>query len=131
MALAARTRPRLAPSVALALLSAGLAVAPVANQASDGRARAAVGAFLVAGGLAALALLPQAGWAWTLPPQILIGAGLAAALTALTEAAVGDHAALARHAGITIAARHIGVVVGLLLFTPVLVADTSGCIGQT
>ena len=36
----------------------------------------ACGVVLVAGGLAALALLPRAGWAWTIPPQLLVGAGV-------------------------------------------------------
>lgn len=150
-------RPRVAPNVALAFLSAGLAAAlflvvllliegwrlspigaaavmsvlplaaiasgPVARRTQSWRAGAAAGALLVAGGLAALALLPRAGWAWAVPPQILVGAGLALALAALTETAVpaGDPRAL--HGAVTIAARHAGVVLGLLVLTPVLVGD--------
>ena len=118
---------RLSPLAAAAVVStlplAAIATAPLANRVRSARARAAAGALLVAGGLAALALLPQASWAWTLPPQILIGAGLALALAALTETAVADHEAPALHGGVTIAARHAGVVLGLLLLTPVLVGD--------
>ena len=36
---------------------------------------------LVAGGLAALALLPRSSWGWTVPPQLLVGAGLGLALS--------------------------------------------------
>jgi MFS family permease len=84
---------------------------------------AASGLILVAGGLAALAVTPGKGWWWTLPPQILIGAGLAMALGALTRLALVGRTPLAIHGGWTIAARHAGVVVGLLVLTPVFTHD--------
>ena len=87
------------------------------------RAEAATGLILVAGGLAALAVLPGKGWGWTLPPQALIGAGLAMALGALTRLALMGRVPLAVHGGWTIAARHAGVVVGLLVLTPVFTHD--------
>ncbi len=87
------------------------------------RARAAAGAILVSGGLAALALLPQAEVALTLPPQILVGIGLSLVLSALTETALGGRAPQAIHGGWTISARHAGVVIGLLALTPVFTAD--------
>ena len=43
---------------------------------------------LLAGGLAALALMPRAGWGWTVPPQILVGAGLGLTVGGLTELAL-------------------------------------------
>ncbi|MEZ5077824.1 MAG: MFS transporter [Solirubrobacterales bacterium] len=89
----------------------------------DARARAAAGAILVSGGLAGLAFLPKAEVALTLPPQLLIGVGLALVLSALTETALGGRAPQAIHGGWTISARHAGVVVGLLLLTPVFTAD--------
>ena len=87
------------------------------------RARAAAGAILVSGGLGGLALLPKAEVALTLPPQILIGIGLALVLSALTETALGGRAPQAIHGGWTISARHAGVVIGLLALTPVFTAD--------
>jgi hypothetical protein len=87
------------------------------------RARAAAGAILVSGGLAGLAFLPKAEVALTLPPQILVGIGLALVLSALTETALGGRAPQAIHGGWTISARHAGVVLGLLLLTPVFTAD--------
>jgi hypothetical protein len=75
---------------------------------------------LVAGGLAALALLPRAGWAWTVPPQLLVGAGLGISLAALTERALAGRRDRAVHAGWTLASRHAGVVLGLLLLAPLL-----------
>jgi MFS family permease len=87
------------------------------------RARAAAGAILVSGGLAALALLPHAEVALTLPPQILVGVGLSLVLSALTETALHGRAPQALHGGWTISARHAGVVVGLLALTPIFTAD--------
>jgi MFS family permease len=89
----------------------------------DARARAAAGAILVGGGLAALGLLPKAEVALTVPPQLLIGVGLSLVLSALTETALGGRAPQAIHGGWTISARHAGVVVGLLALTPVFTAD--------
>ena len=87
------------------------------------RARGAAGAVLVAGGLAALGLLPGAHLAWTVAPQVLVGLGLGLSLAALTEAALRDRAPLSLHGGWTIAARHAGVVAALALLTPVFTAD--------
>jgi MFS family permease len=87
------------------------------------KARAAAGAILVAGGLGGLALLPKAEVALTLPPQILVGVGLALVLSALTETALGGRAPQAIHGGWTISARHAGVVIGLLALTPIFTAD--------
>lgn len=80
----------------------------------------ASGVILIAGGLAALALMPRAGWAWTIPPQILVGTGVGLALAGLTELALCGRAEQVVHGGWTLAARHAGVVIGLLLLAPVL-----------
>ncbi len=87
------------------------------------RARAAAGAILVSGGLGGLALLPKAEVALTLPPQVLVGIGLALVLSALTETALSGRAPQAIHGGWTISARHAGVVIGLLALTPVFTHD--------
>ena len=80
----------------------------------------ACGVILLAGGLAALALMPRAGWGWTVPPQILVGAGLGLTVGGLTELALRGRADQVVHGGWTLAARHAGVVLGLLLLAPVL-----------
>ena len=117
-------------------LAAGLAVTviPLAavlavrfgRAAAPAWAQAAAGAILVTGGLAALAWLPEAGVAWTIPPQLLVGAGLGLAVASLTERALTERSPQAIHAGWTIAARHAGIVVGLALLTPVFAADLEG-----
>ena len=93
------------------------------SRVPSARARAAAGAILVSGGLAGLGLLPKATVLLTLPPQILVGLGLALVLSALTETALGGRAPQAIHGGWTISARHAGVVVGLLALTPIFTAD--------
>jgi predicted MFS family arabinose efflux permease len=80
----------------------------------------ACGVILLAGGLAALALMPRAGWGWTIPPQLLVGAGLGLTVAGLTELALRGRADEVVHGGWTIAARHAGVVLGLVLLAPVL-----------
>lgn len=95
----------------------------LADLVEDARPRAAAGAILVSGGLAGLAFLPKATIALTLPPQILVGIGLALVLSALTETALGGRAPQAIHGGWTISSRHAGVVIGLLILTPIFTAD--------
>ncbi len=80
----------------------------------------ACGVILLSGGLAALALMPRAGWAWTIPPQLLVGAGLGLTVAGLTELALRGRAEQVVHGGWTLAARHAGVVLGLVLLAPVL-----------
>ena len=118
---------RLSPIAAAATVTAmpvfALLAAPLAKRVSSAAARAAAGVILIAGGLAALGLLPDASPALTLPPQALVGTGLALTLSALTEAALAGRSPQAIHGGWTIAARHAGVVAGLLVLTPVFTAD--------
>ncbi len=86
-------------------------------------ARAAAGALLLAGGLAGLALLPSPVWWWTLPPQVAIGLGLGMTIGALTDAALHGRSSQAIHGGWTIAARHVGLVLGIVALTPLFTAQ--------
>ena len=83
----------------------------------------AVGCFLIAGGLACLALLPSSELAWTVAPQALVGLGLGLTVDRLTSQAMEMRFPRVEHAGWTIGARHVGVVVGLAILTPVFTAD--------
>ena len=84
-----RMPPISAALVVTAMPARGPPLGPVRRaRVASPRTRAAAGTLLGAGGVAALGLLPGAGWAWTLAPQLLVGAGLALSLGALTEAAL-------------------------------------------
>jgi MFS family permease len=83
----------------------------------------AVGCFLVAGGLVGLAIPPSSHLAWTIAPQALVGLGLGLTVDRLTSQAMEMRLPRARHAGWTIGARHLGVVLGLAILTPVFTAD--------
>jgi predicted MFS family arabinose efflux permease len=118
---------RLSPIAAAAAVTAlpvcALLAAPLSRTVEDTQSRAAAGVILIAGGLAGLALLPHATVLLTLPPQALVGVGLALTLSALTEAALEGRSPQALHGGWTIASRHAGVVVGLVVLTPVFTSD--------
>jgi MFS family permease len=83
----------------------------------------AVGCFLIAGGLVGLAIPPSANLAWTIAPQALVGLGLGLTVDRLTTSALELRLPRVRHAGWTIGARHVGVVIGLAILTPVFTAN--------
>jgi MFS family permease len=118
-----RLTPVGAAIVVSAMPLAALLGSRLGPAAGSARARAAAGAILVSGGLGGLALLPSAEVALTLPPQILIGVGLALVLSALTETALAGRAPQAIHGGWTISARHAGVAIGLIVVTPLFTHD--------
>jgi MFS family permease len=115
-----RMSPAAAGIVVTIMPLAAIAAGRLGSSAIGVGMRTACGVVLVGGGLAGLALLPRAGWVWTIAPQLLVGAGLGLALAALSERALAGRSAPAVHGGWTLAARHAGVVVGLLLLAPVL-----------
>lgn len=118
-----RLSPIGAAIVVSAMPAAALLGARIGPRAGGARARALAGAILVAGGLGGLALLPSAEVALTLPPQLLIGVGLALVLSALTETALEGRSRQAIHGGWTISSRHAGVALGLIAVTPLFTAD--------
>jgi MFS family permease len=116
--------PALAAITVTAIPIAAIAAAPIGRRLKAGmRAEAIAGSILISGGLAALALLPDANPAWTIPAQLLIGFGLGLTVDSLTQSALRDRVPRALHGGWTIAARHGGIVVGLLILTPIFTAD--------
>ena len=103
---------------------AALAVRPLARLLRPPAAvEVAVGCFLIAGGLAGLAIPPSADLAWTIAPQALVGLGLGLTVDRLTSQAMEMRLPRVQHAGWTIGARHVGVVLGLAILTPVFTAD--------
>ena len=103
---------------------AAVLAAPLARLfATPPRVEVAVGCFLVTGGLVGLAVPPSSDLAWTIAPQALVGLGLSLTVDRLTAQAVEMRLPRVEHAGWTIGARHLGVVVGLAILTPVFTAD--------
>lgn len=103
---------------------AALAAAPLARLTrAPHDVQVVAGSVLIAGGLAALALLPSAHLGWTVAPQALVGLGLGLTVDRLTAQAMELRLPRVRHAGWTISARHLGVVVGLAILTPIFTAD--------
>jgi hypothetical protein len=93
---------------------ATLAVAPLAARARA--AAVAPGALLLAGGLAGMGFLPATSIAWLVVALALAGAGFGLAVPALTRG-TPERAA--------VSIRHLGLVAGLLVVTPLLTADLS------
>ncbi len=119
-----RRSPALAAVTVAAIPLAAIAAAPLARAARAGaRAEAIAGSVLVGGGLVGLAFMPDANPMWTIPPQILVGFGLGLTVDSLTQSALRDRVPRALHGGWTIAARHGGIVVGLVILTPIFTAD--------
>ncbi|WP_229051444.1 MFS transporter [Aeromicrobium sp. Leaf350] len=83
----------------------------------------AVGCFLVAGGLVGLAIPPSSNLLWSVAPQALVGLGLGLTVDQLTSRAMDLRLPRSEHAAWTIGARHVGVVLGLAVLTPVFTAD--------
>ncbi len=103
---------------------AALAARPLARLLRPpARVEVGAGCFLIAGGLAGLAVPPSADLVWTIAPQALVGLGLGLTVDRLTAQAMEMRLPRIHHAGWTIGARHLGVVVGLAILTPVFTAD--------
>jgi MFS family permease len=82
------------------------------------RVRAAVGSALIAGGVLAIAWLPNANVAWTIVPQLFAGLGMGMALTALAGELLPENTAY--DAARTLAVRHAGIAVALVALAPVV-----------
>jgi MFS family permease len=119
-----RTSPAVAALTVSVIPLAALASRPVARRLSaDPRDEVLSGCVLIVGGLVGLALLPSAALLWTVPAQVLLGLGLGLTVDTLTSSAVGGRAWRSVHGGWSLGARHIGVVIGLAILTPVFTND--------
>jgi Major Facilitator Superfamily len=79
--------------------------------------RAVVGAVLVAAGAAALAFLPSASVAWTVLPQVAVGAGMGLALAALGGELLPDRDG--HESARLLTTRHAGIALALLILAPI------------
>ncbi len=113
----------LRPAAAAAVVSAvpvGTLVAQLAGRRLAARPAGAAGILLVVAGLLGLALLPSRSLALAALALALAGAGIGLAAGRLTEVALG-----AGGASFASFLRHAGLVVGLVVLTPLLTADLS------
>jgi Major Facilitator Superfamily len=106
--------------------AAAVSVLPIAAVAGSflrapAATRAVAGCLLVAGGIACLALLPEASALWTIVPQLLAGVGMGMAFPALAgellpERTRGQAAAL-------LSLRHAGITLALVALAPIVAAE--------
>jgi MFS family permease len=117
---------QLAPVAAAGVVSAiPLATVLVERAARGGPpiTLAVFGAILLALGLVGIALVSHRQLGWVIIALALCGAGLGLAFTSLTAAALGGSGSATARAGRTVVARDAGLVLGLLILTPVFVHD--------
>jgi MFS family permease len=84
---------------------------------------AAAGALLLATGLIALALLPATSTVIVVTALALCGTGMGLAVPVLSRRAVAPDEGLVHDGAVTIGARHVGLVLALVLVAPVLSDD--------
>jgi MFS family permease len=105
--------------VVSALPAASFAVRPLAARVSPA-VSGAVGAVVLAGGLAGLAFLPRVSGGLAAVAFALCGAGMGLALSVLGPASLSESSGLVGAGSRSVAARHAGLMLGLLLIAPVL-----------
>jgi MFS family permease len=111
--------PLAGAGVVSALPVAALAVRPLAARL-PGTLDVIGGTLLLAAGLIALALLPATSAGYAVAALIFCGAGLGLVLPPLTHDSVSDRTSLAWTGTLSIATRHAGLVLALLLVAPLL-----------
>jgi MFS family permease len=123
----------LEPIAAAAVVSALPVTTAVFERLARGRSSllvSAVGAILLALGLLGVAVPSHRELGWVFVAFVLSGAGLGMSFTALTDAALKGRGPAAARAARTVAARDAGLVLGLLLLTPVFIHDLDAASGR-
>lgn len=116
----------LAAALAVSVLPASAFVA--SRLRMDPETRAASGCLLVAAGIACLALLPDASPWWTVPPQILAGAGMGMALPALAGELMPERTR--SDAARLLSVRHVGIAAALALLAPIVSSNLEQTISE-
>jgi MFS family permease len=123
----------LTPAAAAAVVSAIPIATIVVGRFARGRSPTlvgAAGAILLAAGLVVIAFVTHRQIALVTAALALCGAGLGLAFTALTAAAMSGPGTATVRAGRTVAARDAGLLLGLLVLTPLFVDDIDGAPGR-
>jgi MFS family permease len=117
--------------LAAALVVSVMPLAALAASRLGGAApvRAAAGALLVTAGTAALAFLPTASVAWTIAPQLAIGAGMGLTLPALAGGLLPERSG--RDAAGLLSIRHLGIAVALLILAPIAQSELDSTLAET
>jgi predicted MFS family arabinose efflux permease len=89
------------------------------------RSGAAAGVFCLVAGLTGMAFLPARSILWVLASLALAGIGLGIVIPTLSRIALAEEGAGAAPGAWNVAARHVGLVAGLLIVTPLLTSDFS------
>ncbi|MGD9573548.1 MAG: MFS transporter [Thermoleophilia bacterium] len=108
--------------VVSALPVAAILVRPLSGRAGAGPS-AAAGALLLAAGLVALAFLPAVSSWWAAAALAACGAGFGLLVPPLASGAVEDRPDMAAAASVSVGARHVGLVLALIVVAPVLAVD--------
>ena len=117
---------RLRPIAAAAIVTAIPLCTAIAERAVRGSSTAALGAggaVLVAAGLLGASLPTHRELGWVTVALALLGSGLGLAFPGLTTAALAGAEPASRRAAKTVAARDAGILLGLLILTPVFVSQ--------
>jgi len=119
-----RLSPLRAAAVVSAIPLATFIVQPLAIRVRS-RAAAAAGVVALSAGLAGMALLPAHNILWVLASLSLAGIGLGIVIPTLSRIALFGADTGTTAGAWNISARHLGLVAGLLIVTPILTADLS------
>ncbi len=117
----------LAAAFVMMALPAGTIIASRLTATAGPAVRVVGGTLALCAGLVGLALLPSASLAWAAAALFLCGAGSGVVARVLSTAALPASAPLVRSGGSVVAAKHAGLVLGLVVIAPLLSGSlTSG-----
>jgi len=119
-----RFSPLTAAGIVSAIPLTTFLVQPLAVRVQS-RSAAAAGVFALAAGLAGMAFLPARSILWVLASLALAGIGLGIVVPTLSHIALSGGGAGTAPGAWNVAARHLGLVAGLLIVTPLLTSGLS------
>jgi MFS family permease len=123
----------LSPATAALVVSAIPLATVLVERGARGRSPTLVGgagAVLLVAGLVVMALITERQLALAVLGLTLCGAGLGLAFTTLTASAMSGSGSAVARAGRTVAAREAGLILGLLVLTPMFVDDLGEAAGR-